>query len=147
MNLAITCLATLQGYAVPSSGATYHQRMRSRTPAVSRAWKRERSGRWRASAAVLGSARLLHPVRCVLDCAHRQYLTGGLLPQCCARNCKSASLNAPGYSSIVPRAIGMQTPPAPPCIGLHHLILVLRINKHQRFVCLKNRRVFEPMST
>ena len=32
MNLAITCLATLQGYAVPSSGATDQQRMRSRTP-------------------------------------------------------------------------------------------------------------------
>src|SRR5262245_51982134 len=49
---------------------------------------------------------------------------------------------APGYSSADRRAIGMQTPPAPPCTGLNHLILVLIIYEHLRFVCLKNRTIF-----
>jgi hypothetical protein len=44
------------------------------------------------------------------------------------------------YSSADLRAIGMQTPPAPPRAGSHHLIIVLRLHKRQRFVCLKNRR-------
>ena len=46
-----------------------------------------------------------------------------------------------GYYPADLRAIGMTTPPALPCTGLHHLILVLRLCKRQRFVCLKNRRL------
>jgi len=44
---------------VSQSRKGFHSKRRSRTPGFSRAWKRKRSGRWKASAAVPCSARTI----------------------------------------------------------------------------------------